>query len=290
MTTFSVSAISSDGGLAQYFREIWTVPLLEKEEEQILAERLRDHNDTDAAHQLVTSHLRLVAKIAMKYRNYGLPVEDLISEGNIGLMKAVRKFDPDREARLSTYAMWWIKASVIEYILKSWSMVKMGTVASQKKLFFSLSRFKAHLKIHDNREISVSEAQQISDATGVSVRDVTHMNRRISAPDFSLNTPVSQEQNASEFQEWLVDESLSQEEALGDREELAMRRKILANAIAELPERSRHIFTSRRLSDDRPTLEQLGADYGISRERARQIEVQAFKQVEKYVSEQNSRL
>jgi len=249
----------------------------------MLAVRWRDQGDIDAAHRLVTSHLRLVAKMAMKYRNYGLPVADLVSEGNIGLMKAVRKFDPDRGFRLSTYAMWWIKAAILDHNLQSWSMVKMGTVASQKKLFFRLRRLKARLNILDNGEISSEQAQRLSEAADVPINEVIHMNQRLSARDMSLNAPLSQDEGAGEFQELLVDKKPSPEASLGDREEKALRRGILANAITELPERERHIFTARRLRDDKPTLKQLGAHYGISSERVRQIEEKAFERVKKII-------
>ena len=253
----------------------------------MLAVRWRDQGDIDAAHRLVTSHLRLVAKIAMKYRNYGLPVADLVSEGSIGLMKAVSKFDPDRGFRLSTYAMWWIRAAVVDYILQSWSMVKMGTVISQKRLFFSLRRLKARLNILDNGELSPEQAQRLSEATDIPIDDVIHMNQRLSVRDLSLNAPLSQEEIAGEFQDLLVDEKPSPEESLGDREEKELRSRILANAIADLSERERHIFTARRLRDDRPTLRQLGAHYGISPERVRQIEVQAFELVKKIIIDRN---
>ena len=287
MTTFRLPAIPTDGGLSSYFREVWSFPILEKAEEQSLARRWHEKGDTDAAHKLITSHLRLVAKMAIKYRGYGLPIADLVSEGNIGLMKAVRKFDPDRGLRLSTYAMWWIKASITEYILKSWSMVKLGTVTSQKKLFFSLRSLKARLNILDSGELSPEQAQRLSEVTNVPIDDVIHMNQRLSVRDMSLNAPLSQDENAGEFQELLVDGKPSPETSLGDREEKELRSRILANAIADLPERERHIFTARRLRDDRPTLKQLGAHYGISHERVRQIEAQAFERVKKIIAGRN---
>ncbi len=288
MATFSLSEVPENGGQAQYFREIWRYPLLEREEEQILAIRLRDQGDIDAAHQLVISHLRLVAKIAMKYRNYGLPVADLISEGSIGLMKAVRKFDPDRQFRLSTYAMWWIKAAIVEYILQSWSMVKMGTVASQKRLFFNLRRVKAHLNILDNGELSPEQALRLSEATKMPINDIIHMNQRLSVRDLSLNAPLSQAEGAGDLLEILVDEKPLPEASLGDHEEKELRSRILAKAIADLPDRQRHIFTARRLRDDRPTLKQLGAQYGITHERVRQIEAQAFKRVKEFITDRVS--
>lgn len=284
MTTMTLPSVSEEGGLSRYLREIWQFPILEKDEEFMLACRLRDDNDRDAAHKLVTSHLRLVAKIAMGYKGYGLPVADLISEGNIGLMKAVRKFDPDRGFRLSTYAIWWIKASITEYVLKSWSMVKMGTVSSQKKLFFSLRRMKNQLKIFDNGELSDEQAGRISEALGATEEEVQHMNRRLHARDFSLNTPLSQfEDGATEFQDTLVDERPNPEASVGGMEELEVRSGMLARALEKLSERERHILTERRLKDDPVTLEVLGEEYGISRERVRQLEVRAFDKVQKMI-------
>ena len=274
---------TDEGGLSRYLREVWRFPILEKQVEQDLAIRLRDHGDVDAAHDLVTSHLRLVAKIAMGYKGYGLPVADLISEGSIGLMKAVKKFDPDRGFRLSTYATWWIKASITEYVLKSWSMVKMGTVSSQKKLFFSLRRMKNQLKIIDSGELDDMQAGKISEALGASVQEVQHMNRRLHARDFSLNTPISQMEDGVEFQETLVDEGPGPEVLVGEHEELQLRSGMLKRAMAELSERERDILMRRRLSDEPLTLEQLGTHYGISRERIRQLESRAFDKVQKFV-------
>lgn len=282
MTSMTLPALTSENGLSRYLQEIWKFPILEKEQEYMLAYRLRDEGDVDAAHELVTSHLRLVAKIAMGYRGYGLPVSDLISEGNIGLMKAVKKFDPDMGFRLSTYAIWWIKASITEYVLKSWSMVKMGTVASQKKLFFSLRRMKNQLKIYDNGELSDEQAGLISKAVGATQEEVQHMNRRLHSRDFSLNAPLSQtDDGAAEFQDTLVDERPSPEALVGAHEELSVRSEMLERALSELPERERHILIERRLKDDPVTLEELGAEYGISRERIRQLEVRAFDKVQK---------
>lgn len=284
MTTMTLPAVPTEGGLSQYFREIWKFPLLEKDEEQMLAVRWTEHGDVDAAHMLVTSHLRLVAKIAMGYRGYGLPVADLISEGNIGLMKAVKKFEPERGFRLSTYAMWWIKAAITEYILKSWSLVKMGTVASQKKLFFSLRNLKGRLKILDTGELNPEDAKRLSEEVGVSERDVTYMNRRLAARDMSLNAPVSFDEGAVEFQDTLVDDRPSPEALLGDMEEGDFRRTLVQEAMAALPDREREIFVERRLSDNPATLEDLGAEYGISRERVRQLENRAFEKVQKHVA------
>jgi RNA polymerase sigma-32 factor len=284
-TTMTLPAVPTEGSLSQYFREIWKFPLLEKEEEQMLAMRWTEHGDVDAAHQLVTSHLRLVAKIAMGYRGYGLPVADLISEGNIGLMKAVKKFDPERGFRLSTYAMWWIRASITEYILKSWSLVKMGTVASQKKLFFSLRSLKGRLKIMDTGELNPEDAQRLSEEVGVSADDVAYMNRRLAARDMSLNAPVTQEEGAVEFQDTLVDDRPTPEAMVGDTEEGNFRRTLVQEAMAALPKREREIFVERRLSDEPATLEDLGAQYGISRERVRQLENRAFEKVQKHVAQ-----
>jgi RNA polymerase sigma-32 factor len=259
MTTLSLPMVAHEGGLSKYFTEIWKIPLLGRDEEYMLAERWRHHGDVDAAHRLVTSHLRLVAKIAMKYRRYGLPIADMISEGNIGLMKAVRKFEPERGFRLSTYAMWWIRASITEYILASWSLVKMGTVAAQKKMFFSLRRVKARLEIFDNGELDGQQVAQISQAMNIREADVVNMNRRMSARDYSLNAPVS------------------------DGEEQQLRHNYLQKAIATLPERERRIFVERRLSEDVKTLEVLGELFNISRERVRQLEVRAFEKVQKAI-------
>lgn len=245
----------------------------------MLAERLREHNDTDAAHKLVTSHLRLVAKMAMGYRGYGLPVADLVSEGTIGLMRAVKKFDPDRGFRLSTYAMWWIRASITEYVLKSWSMVKLGTVAAQKKLFFSLRRVKNNLKIVDTGELTPKQSLQLSNALNVSEVDLVTMNRRLSGRDVSLNAPMSQDGDSMEFQDALEDDTPSPEFLTAEAEQKNLHRNQLSEALAILPERERDIFEQRRLSEEPPTLEQLGVHYGVSRERIRQLEVRAFEKV-----------
>ncbi|MSO92610.1 MAG: RNA polymerase sigma factor RpoH [Rhodospirillales bacterium] len=282
MTSMTFPVVPADGGLARYFRDIWKFPILEEQEEYMLAQRWRQHEDVDAAHKLVTSHLRLVAKIAMKYRGYGLPVADLISEGNIGLMKAVKKFEPERGFRLSTYAMWWIRASITEYILKSWSMVKMGTVAAQKKLFFSLRGLKSRLNILDSGELSGEQAKAISKQLRLPEQEIIDMNRRLSQRDASLNAPISDD-NTMEFQDTLVDETPNVEIRLGEREELAQRSGALKEALARLPERERHIFVERRLKDDPQSLEELGKAYGISRERVRQLEVRAFEKVRKTI-------
>jgi len=274
-------AVPSEGGMSQYFREVWRFPILEKEEEQMLAIRLREGGDTDAAHQLVTSHLRLVVKIAMKYRGYGLPVSDLVSEGNIGLMRAVKKFDPDMGFRLSTYAMWWIRASITEFVLKSWSLVKMGTVASQKKLFFSLRNLKAKLNILDSGELTPVQLEDLSRKLNSTTEEVAHMNRRLAVRDLSLNAPMSQDgDEGAEFQDSLVDDRVSPEQNYAEREERSHHGEILARVVAELPERERDIFTQRRLNEDPPTLEEIGVQYSISRERVRQLEARAFKRVQ----------
>ena len=278
MTTLRLPAVPMDGGLSRYFREVWTFPLLEPEEEYMLAQRWRDHGDTEAAHKLVTSHLRLVAKMAMKYRGYGLPMADLVSEGNIGLMKAVKKFEPERGFRLSTYAMWWIRAAITEYILRSWSMVKLGTIAAQKKLFFSLRKLKNKLRIMDSGELKPDEVTKLARAMNVPEKEIIDMNRRLAARDVSLNTPLSDDEGM-EFQDTLVDGSPSPEALTGDGEELDLRRRYLEQALVTLPERERHIFTERRLTDDPLTLEELGKHYGVSRERIRQLEVRAFDKV-----------
>ncbi|MBT7485348.1 MAG: RNA polymerase sigma factor RpoH [Rhodospirillales bacterium] len=279
MSTNTVPTLPSEGSLSQYFREVWAFPMLDADTEQSLALKFRDQGDVEAAHQLVTSYLRLVCKIAMGYRGYGLPVADLISEGNIGLMKAVKKFDPDRGFRLSTYAMWWIKASITEYVLKSWSMVKLGTVAAQKKLFFSLRRVKNNLKIIDTGELTPEQSLQLSSALNVSEVDLITMNRRLSGRDVSLNAPMSQEGDSMEFQDTLVDDTPSPEHLTAETEQRDLHRDQLSQAMATLPDRERHIFEQRRLSEEPPTLEELGVHYGVSRERIRQLEVRAFEKV-----------
>lgn len=283
MSAITLPVVSEGPGLARYLNEIKKFPLLTADEEYMLAQRFREHGETEAAHQLVTSHLRLVAKIAMQYRGYGLPVSDLISEGNIGLMKAVKKFEPERGFRLSTYAMWWIKASVTEHVLRSWSLVKMGTMAAQKKLFFSLRKAKARLQILDSGELEPEQAEALSKQFGLSAEDILNMNRRMSARDYSLNAPVSEDGDSVEFMDTLVDESPSPEAIVAQREEAGIHNEMLQAALAELPERERHIFVERRLKDDPVTLEQLGEVYGISRERVRQLEVRAFEKVQKAV-------
>jgi RNA polymerase sigma-32 factor len=283
MSNIALPAVPVEGGLSRYFREVWRFPILDKDEEQSLALRWRDKGDVDAAHRLVTSHLRLVCKIAMGYKGYGLPMADLVSEGNIGLMKAVKKFDPDKGFRLSTYAMWWIKAAITEHILKSWSLVKLGTVASQKKLFFGLRSIKSRLGVTDQGELSEADAKRISERTDVSVDDVINMNRRLGARDMSLNAPVQADDDATTFQDTLVSDGPSPEAVFAESEEYDHRQAVLARALAALPERERQIFVERRLKDEPKTLEELGESCGISRERVRQLEARAFEKVKAFV-------
>ena len=285
--TGNLPALSSEGSLAQYLKEAWTYPVLKAAEERKLAERWRDEGDVEAAHTLVTSHLRLVVKIAMGYKGYGLPVQDLISEGNIGLMKAVKKFEPERGFRLSTYAMWWIKAAITEYVLRSWSMVKMGTVAAQKKLFFSLRRHKQRLGIADTAaDLTPQQAKQLSNELDVNEDELVNMNRRMASKDLSLNAPVGQDGDSTvEFQDQLVDEAASPEALTAAGQEQSLHHQLLHEAVKGLDARERHIFTERRLKDDPVTLEELGEHYGISRERVRQLEVRAFQKVQKAVTE-----
>ncbi len=290
MSAITLPVVAEGPGLSQYLNEIKKFPLLSAEDEYILAQRWREHGETEAAHQLVTSHLRLVAKIAMKYRGYGLPMSDLISEGNVGLMKAVRKFEPERGFRLSTYAMWWIRASVTEHILRSWSLVKMGTMAAQKKLFFSLRKAKGKLEILESGDLNPDQAEILSQKFGLSPEEIVNMDRRMTARDFSLNAPVSEDGDSVEFMDTLVDDNPSPEAIVAAREEADIRSEVLRNALAILPERERHIFIERRLTDDPITLEELGEQYGISRERVRQLEVRAFEKVQKAVTENASAL
>jgi RNA polymerase sigma-32 factor len=256
--------------------------MLEPQEEYMLAKSWREHGDRDAAHRLVTSHLRLVAKIAMGYRGYGLPISEVISEGNVGLMQAVKRFEPDKGFRLATYAMWWIKASIQEYILRSWSLVKMGTTANQKKLFFNLRKAKSKISALDEGDLRPDQVQTIAKRLGVTEQDVIDMNRRLGG-DVSLNAPIREDGDSGEWQDWLVDESSSQESVLAESEELDNRRKALGAALGVLNERERRIFEARRLADDPITLEELAEEFGVSRERVRQIEVRAFEKVQKAV-------
>ena len=272
--------VAPEGNLSRYLQEIRKFPMLTAEEENSLSRRWRDHEDLEAAHKLVTSHLRLVAKIAMGYRGYGLPVGELISEGNVGMMQAVKRFDPDRGFRLATYAMWWIRAAIQEYILHSWSLVKMGTTAAQKKLFFNLRRLKGQMQAIDDGDLQPEQVAKIAHALDVPEADVVSMNRRLTAPDHSLNAPVRAD-SEGEWQDWLVDDSDTQETELAEREELTGRKKLLNGALKSLNDRERHILIERRLKDNPTTLEDLSQQYGISRERVRQIEVRAFEKLQK---------
>jgi len=276
--------IAPEGNLTRYLQDIRKFPMLTHEEELSLAQRWRDAEDLSAAHKLVTSHLRLVAKIAMGYRGYGLPVGELISEGNVGMMQAVKRFDPDRGFRLATYAMWWIRAAIQEYILHSWSLVKMGTTAAQKKLFFNLRRLKGQMKEIDEGDLPPESVKKIAKTLDVTEDDVVQMNRRLAAPDHSLNAPVRQD-GEGEWQDWLVDPSESQETRLADHEVLDKRTKLLSDAMKTLNQRERHILENRRLKDEPATLEDLSKEYGISRERVRQIEVRAFEKLQKAIKE-----
>ena len=281
----AVINVAPEGNLSRYLQEIRKFPMLSPEEELALSKRWRDHQDMDAAHKLVTSHLRLVAKIAMGYRGYGLPVGELISEGNVGMMQAVKRFDPDRGFRLATYAMWWIRAAIQEYILHSWSLVKMGTTAAQKKLFFNLRRLKGQMQAIDDGDLQPEQVAKIAHVLDVPEQDVVSMNRRLAAPDHSLNAPVRQD-SEGEWQDWLVDESESQESAIGEQQELSGRKALLATALKTLNARERHILEERRLKDNPTTLEDLSKEYNISRERVRQIEVRAFEKLQKAMKAQ----
>jgi RNA polymerase sigma-32 factor len=281
-TVSSVPTLSADGNLQRYLSEIRKFPMLAADEEYMLAKRWKEHGDVDAVHKMVTSHLRLVAKIAMGYRGYGLPIAELISEGNVGMMQAVKRFEPEKGFRLSTYAMWWIRASIQEYILYSWSLVKMGTTAAQKKLFFNLRRLKGQIKEIDDGDLAPESVKQIATTLAVSEDDVVQMNRRMSGGDQSLNAPMRQDGEA-EWQDWLVDDSDTQDIVVAEADELDHRRSMLEAAMATLTERERHIFTERRLRDDPGTLEDLSKDFGVSRERVRQIEVRAFEKVQRAI-------
>jgi RNA polymerase sigma-32 factor len=271
---------ADSGGLVRYLEEIRKFPMLEPEEEFMLAKRWQEHGDNKAAHKLVTSHLRLVTRIAMGYRGYGLPIGEVISEGNVGLMQAVKRFEPDKGFRLATYAMWWIRASIQEYILRSWSLVKMGTTAAQKKLFFNLRRMKGQIKALEDGDLRPDQVKQIATKLGVPEDDVVSMNRRLGG-DASLNAPVRADmEGGGEWQDWLVDEAPDQEERLVESEELSQRKAYLANAMSSLNERERRIFEARRLAEEPATLEDLSEEFGVSRERIRQIEVRAFEKVQ----------
>ncbi|CAH1660220.1 MAG: RNA polymerase sigma factor RpoH [Chelatococcus sp.] len=281
MASTVLPALLNEGGLSRYLDEIRRFPMLKPEEEFMLAKRWREQDDREAAHKLVTSHLRLVAKIAMGYRGYGLPISEVVSEGNVGLMQAVKRFEPDKGFRLATYAMWWIKAAIQEYILRSWSLVKMGTTANQKKLFFNLRKAKSHISAYEEGDLRPDQVKTIATRLGVSEQDVIDMNRRLGG-DTSLNAPLRQE-GEGEWQDWLVDDSASQETILADEEEGRNRLSALRDALGVLNDRERRIFEARRLQDEPVTLEDLSGEFGVSRERVRQIEVRAFEKVQEAV-------
>jgi RNA polymerase sigma-32 factor len=278
----TIPVISSESNLSRYLQEIRRFPMLAPEEEYMLGKSWREHGDIDAAHKLVTSHLRLVAKIAMGYRGYGLPLSELISEGNVGMMQAVKRFEPDRGFRLATYAMWWIRAAIQEYILHSWSLVKMGTTAAQKKLFFNLRKLKGQMRAIEEGDLSPEQVNKIATTLDVPEADVISMNRRLGAPDHSLNAPLRQDGDG-EWQDWLVDDSDNQEIRLAESEEFGKRKGLLNDAMTTLNDRERRILTARRLQDEPITLEDLSQEYGISRERVRQIEVRAFEKLQKSI-------
>ena len=275
-----IPTITPESGLSRYLQEIQKFPMLEPEEEFMLAKRWREHDDTQSAHKLVTSHLRLVAKIAMGYRGYGLPIGEVISEGNIGLMQAVKRFDPDRGFRLATYAMWWIRAAIQEYILRSWSLVKLGTTATQKRLFFNLRKVKSQIKAFEEGDLTPEHVQEIAKRLGVPEQEVVSMNRRFAGQDSSLNAPV-QADSPGEWQDWIMDDAEDQETLLAEQEELEQRRELLHKALEHLTEREAGILQERHLQENPPTLEVLSQRYGISRERVRQIEVRALEKLRK---------
>ena len=280
--TAALPILTAESGLTRYLGTIRKFPILEPPEEFALAKRWREHGDRDAAHRLVASHLRLVAKIAMRYRGYGLPIAEVISEGNVGLMQGVKRFEPEKGFRLATYAMWWIKAAIQEYILRSWSLVKMGTTANQKKLFFNLRKAKSKISALEEGDLRPDQVKLIAKRLGVTEQDVIEMNRRLGG-DVSLNAPIREEGDSGEWQDWLVDDSASQESRLVESEEADNRKKALGEALSVLNERERRIFEARRLADDPITLEELADEFGVSRERVRQIEVRAFEKVKKAV-------
>jgi RNA polymerase sigma-32 factor len=280
MSSKGLPVLAGESGLSRYLSDIRKFPLLSPEDEYMYAKRWQEHEDPEAARKLVTSHLRLVAKIAMGYRGYGLPVSEIVSEGNVGLMQAVKRFDPDKGFRLATYAMWWIRASIQEYVLRSWSMVKMGTTAAQKKLFFNLRKAKNHIGAIEEGDLTPQNTTALADRLGVTEREVTEMNRRLSGPDASLNAPLRSE-SESEWQDWLADDTADQETRLAEREEMGDRHTLLENAMIELTEREQEIIRARRLREEPATLEDLSQKFGISRERVRQIEVRAFEKLQK---------
>jgi len=275
----TMALLTADSGLTRYLEEIGRFPILEPQDEYLFAKRWRELGDRDAADRLVTSHLRLVAKIAMGYRGYGLPIPEVISEGNVGLMQAVKRFEPEKGFRLATYAMWWIKAAIQEYILRSWSLVKLGTTANQKKLFFNLRKAKSKISALEEGDLRPDQVKIIARRLGVTEQDVIHMNRRLGG-DVSLNTPIRDEGDPGEWQDWLVDEISDQETRLAEKEEADNRRKALGKALSVLNDRERRIFEARRLADDPITLNDLASEFAVSRERVRQIEVRAFERVQ----------
>ena len=281
MAANAITVMSPEGGLSRYLTEIRKFPMLARDEEFMLAKAWQEHEDPKAAHQMVTSHLRLVAKIAMGYRGYGLPIGEVISEGNVGLMQAVKKFEPDKGFRLATYAMWWIRASIQEYILRSWSLVKMGTTAAQKKLFFNLRKAKSQISAIEDGDLHPDQVAIIATKLGVANEDVISMNRRLAGPDSSLNSPLRSD-SESEWQDWLVDDKAeNQESVIAESQEYSQRMGLLGEAMKGLTDRERHILTERRLKDNPTTLEELAGEYGVSRERVRQIEVRAFEKLQK---------
>jgi len=279
MPGLSVPSLSGEGSLTRYLQEIRKFPMLEPEEEYMLAKRWKEHEDSAAAHRLVTSHLRLVAKIAMGYRGYGLPLSELISEGNVGMMQAVKRFDAERGFRLATYAMWWIRAAIQEYILHSWSLVKMGTTAAQKKLFFNLRKAKSEISAFEEGDMRPEQVSHIATRLGVLNEEVISMNRRLSGPDASLNAPLRSD-GESEWQDWLADDTMDQETRLAETEEMNARHSLLTDAMEDLSDREKDIIQARRLQDEPATLEELSQKYGVSRERVRQIEVRAFEKLQ----------
>src|SRR5688572_4690236 len=278
MSSRGLPALSGEAGLSRYLTDIRKFPLLSPEEEYMFAKRWREHEDPEAARRLVTSHLRLVAKIAMGYRGYGLPVSEIVSEGNVGLMQAVKRFEPDKGFRLATYAMWWIRASIQEYVLRSWSLVKMGTTAAQKKLFFNLRKAKTNIGAIEEGDLTPAHRAKLADQLGVTETEVTEMNRRLSGGDASLNAPLRSE-SESEWQDWLADDTADQETRLAEREEMGDRRELLMKAMKDLTDRERDIIQARRLQEEPATLEELSQKYGVSRERVRQLDAGAFEEL-----------
>jgi len=285
MAQSNLPILSSEGGLGRYLQEIRKFPMLEPDQEFMLAKRYKEHADPSAAQKLITSHLRLVAKIAMGYRGYGLPISEVISEGNVGLMHAVKRFEPDKGFRLATYAMWWIRAAIQEYVLRSWSLVKIGTTAAQKRLFFNLRRVKGQIAALDDGNLHPDQIKQIATTLSVSEADVVSMNQRLGG-DASLNAPMRADEGTSEWQDWLVDDTPDQETTLGNSEEYDERMSLLTNAMDDLNEREKAIFQARRLKEEPATLEELAQEYNVSRERIRQIEVRAFEKVQDRVQQQ----